>query len=128
MKTTAQKFDVIDEKFEASHRAMRSYLIGFILSLVLTIVPYIIITEHLFGEESLTLGVVLFGVLQLIVQVVFFLHLPAKVKPYWDLLVFFFTLLIVSFLVVGTLWIMYHLNYNMMGVTPFNSNEGYIPQ
>jgi cytochrome o ubiquinol oxidase subunit IV len=122
------KFDVIDEKFEASRKAIRSYIIGFILSLLLTIIPYLIVTRHMFGENSLLWAVTLFGVAQLLVQVLFFLHLPAKVKPYWDLLVFFFTLLIVAFLVVGTLWIMFHLNYNMMGASPFNTNEGYIPQ
>jgi cytochrome o ubiquinol oxidase subunit IV len=122
------KFDVIDEKFEASRKAIRSYIIGFVLSLLLTIIPYLIVTKHMLGEKSLLWAVTVFGVAQLLVQVLFFLHLPAKVKPYWDLIVFFFTLLIVAFLVVGTLWIMFHLNYNMMGASPFHTNEGYIPQ
>jgi cytochrome o ubiquinol oxidase operon protein cyoD len=121
-------FDVIDEKFEASRKAMRSYVTGFILSLLCTIIPYCMVTGHLAGDESLLLGVTFFGVAQLFVQVFFFLHLPAKQKPYWDIIVFVFTLLIVAFLVVGSLWIMYHLNYNMMGVSPFHSNEGYVPQ
>ena len=123
-----QTFEVIDQKFEASRKAMRSYVTGFILSLVLTIVPYIIVTRHLFGTQSLVVAVTIFGVAQFLVQVLFFLHLPAKSKPYWGLIVFFFTLLIVAFLVVGSLWIMYHLNYNMMGASPFHSNEGYVPQ
>jgi len=124
----SQKFEVIDERFEASKKAMRSYVIGFSLSLVLTIIPYYMVTRQMFDKEVLLEQVALFGVAQLLVQVLFFLHLPAKVKPYWDLIVFFFTLLIVTILVVGSLWIMYHLNYNMMGATPTNSNEGYIPQ
>lgn len=128
MKEPLKKFDVVDEAFEASQRAIRSYVIGFVLSIICTIIPYVMVTERLFGRESLLIGVTFFGVAQLLVQVFFFLHLPAKVKPYWDLIVFFFTLLIVAFLVVGSLWIMYHLNYNMMGVSPFDSNEGYIPQ
>ena len=125
---TITTYDVINERLEASKNAMRSYTIGFVLSLLLTIVPYYIVTRHLFGTHGLLMGIIFFGVVQLLVQVTFFLHVPAKSKPYWNLIVFFFTLLIVAFLVVGSLWIMYHLNYNMMGVTPFNSNEGYIPQ
>jgi len=121
-------FPVIDEKLEASRKALQSYVTGFIFSLLLTIAPYYLVTRHLLGGWSVLAAVIFFAVVQLLVQVVFFLHLPAKTKPYWNLIVFFFTLLIVSFLVVGSLWIMYHLNYNMMGVSPFNSNEGYIPQ
>jgi cytochrome o ubiquinol oxidase operon protein cyoD len=124
----ATQFDVIDDRLESSQRAMRSYVIGLILSLLLTYIPYAMVTKRLFGPESLLVGSAFFGVAQLLVQIFFFLHLPAKVKPYWDLVVFFFTFLIVAFLVIGSLWIMYHLNYNMMGASPFNSNEGYIPQ
>ena len=121
-------FDIIDEKLEASKSAMRSYVIGFVLSIVLTLIPYYLVTERVFGDESLVLGVTLFGILQLLVQVVFFLHLHKKSKPHWNMIIFSFTLLIVAFLVIGSLWIMYHLNMNMMGASPFHSNEGYIPQ
>ena len=122
------KFEVVDERFETSRKAMRSYVIGFVGSLLCTIIPYILITQHIYDKNGLLWGVTFFGIAQLLIQVLFFLHLPAKVKPYWDLLVFFFTLLIVAFLVIGSLWIMYNLNYNLMGATPFYSNEGYIPQ
>lgn len=124
----AHTFDVIDNKLEGGKKAMYLYIAGFVISLVFTLIPYYIVTRHVSDATNLLYGITFFGVAQLLAQVLFFLHLPAKEKPYWNLLVFFFTLLIVAFLVVGTLWIMYHLNYNMMGQTPFNSNEGYIPQ
>lgn len=121
-------FKVIDERYEASRFAMRSYVTGFVLSIVLTLIPYVIVVNHMFGKESLVFAVVLFGVTQLIVQVIFFLHLSKKSKPQWNIIVFVFTILIVSILVVGSLWVMANLNYNMTNVSPFNSNEGYIPQ
>lgn len=121
-------YDVVDEQFEASKDAMGSYITGFALSILLTVIPYVIVTERLFTRTSLLAWVIFFAVAQFLVQVIFFLHLPVKIKPYWNIIVFIFTLLIVLFLVVGTLWIMYHLNVNMMGVSPFNSNEGFIPQ
>lgn len=121
-------FKVIDEQFESGRRAMRSYVAGLVLSILFTLIPYFIVTEHLLGVQSIVWGVTLFAVAQLFVQVVFFLHLHKRSKPHWNMVVFVFTLLIVAFLVVGSLWIMYHLNYNMTGVSPFNSNEGYIPQ
>lgn len=121
-------FEIIDEKLEASKSAMRSYVIGFFLSVLLTIIPYYLVVKKVFDSATLLVAVALLGVVQLIVQVIFFLHLHKKSKPHWNMIVFSFTLLIVAFLVIGSLWIMYHLNVNMMGVSPFNSNEGYIPQ
>ena len=121
-------FEIIDEQLEASKRAMRSYSIGFVLSVVLTLIPYYFVTRELFSAKNLLLVAAFFGVLQLFVQVIFFLHLHKKSKPHWNMIIFSFTLLIVSFLVIGSLWIMYHLNVNMMGASPFHSNEGYIPQ
>ncbi len=123
-----KSFEVIDEKFESSRDALYSYVTGFFLSLFLTIIPYVMVTEQMFGELSRLIGITFFAVAQLCVQVIFFLHLPTKEKPYWNIIVFVYTLLILSFLVVGSLWIMYHLNYNMMGKSPFHSNEGFIPQ
>lgn len=121
-------FEVIDESLEAGKKALQSYSVGFVFSLLLTIAPYYIVTRHVFETRSLTLIVAFFAVIQLLVQVVYFLHLNKKSKPHWNMVVFFFTLLIVLFLVVGSLWIMYHLNVNMTGMSPFSSNEGYIPQ
>ncbi len=121
-------FDVIDEKFESSKNALHSYVTGYVLSLLFTYIPYLMVTRHLFGKDSTIFGIAVFAVIQLCVQVYFFLHLPARVRPFWNFFVLMFTILIISFLVVGSLWIMHHLNMNMMGVSPFHSNEGYVPQ
>ncbi len=121
-------FKVIDEQYEAGRRALRSYVIGFVLSILLTLIPYFIVVNHMVGSTGLLFAAVGFGVAQLLAQVVFFLHLSKKSKPYWNIIVFIFTILIVSILVVGSLWVMYNLNYNMTNATPTNTNEGYIPQ
>ncbi len=121
-------FEVLDENFESSKRAFTSYVVGFLLSLALSFMSFFIIVKGIVSSYLALLTIIILGVIQLLVQVFFFLHLPIKRKPYWNVLVFFFTLIIVSFLVIGSLWIMYHLNMNMMGMPPFNSNEGRIPQ
>lgn len=121
-------FKVIDEQYEAGRRALRSYVTGFVLSIILTLIPYFIVVKHMFGNQSLILAAVLFGVSQLLVQVIFFLHLSKKSKPLWNMIVFAFTIFVVLFLVIGSMWIMYNLNYNMTNVSPVNTNEGYIPQ
>lgn len=125
MKTVVE---VVDGSWEKGRGALYSYITGFVLSLFCTLVPYVAVTRTLLSKEALVSLIFFFAVAQFLIQVIFFLHLPARRKPYWNLIVFFFTLAIVSFLVIGTLWIMYHLNTNMMGVTPNTSNEGFIPQ
>lgn len=121
-------FKVIDEQYEAGQRALKSYVTGFVLSITLTLIPYFIVVNHLFGGSSLIYVAVLFGVAQLLAQVIFFLHLHKKSKPHWNMIVFIFTVLIVSILVVGSLWVMRNLNYNMSDASPVNTNEGYLPQ
>ncbi|MEK7148739.1 MAG: cytochrome o ubiquinol oxidase subunit IV [Patescibacteria group bacterium] len=121
-------FKVIDEQYEAGRLALRSYVTGFVLSIILTLIPYFIVAKHMLGNQSLIWAVVLFAVAQLLAQVVFFLHLSKKSKPLWNMVVFAFTIFVVSFLVIGSLWIMYNLNYNMTDTSPSKTNEGHIPQ
>ncbi|MGB2580412.1 MAG: cytochrome o ubiquinol oxidase subunit IV [Minisyncoccia bacterium] len=121
-------FKVIDEQYEAGRFAMRSYVTGFVLSILLTLLPYFIVVNHLFGSSSIVYAAVGFGIAQLLVQVVFFLHLHKKSKPHWNMIVFIFTVLIVAILVGGSLWVMYNLNYNMTKMPTSNTSEGYIPQ
>ena len=121
-------FKIIDEQYESGQLALRSYVIGFVLSIVLTLIPYFIVVNRMFDDRSMVVAAVTFGVTQLVVQVVFFLHLHKKLKPRWNMVVFMFTILIVSVLVVGSLWIMANLDHNTMHASPATLNEGYIPQ
>ena len=97
------------------NKALYSYLIGFILSIILTIIPYLIVSKHLITNNHTTvLLVVLFAIIQLVVQLLFFLHLSAKPEQKWNLFSFIFTVIVLLILVSGTLWIMWSMNYNMM--------------
>lgn len=98
----------------AGHGTMKSYVIGFILSILLTIIPYMIVVDHMLVGTALVASIVILGIFQLLVQLVFFLHLSTKSEQSWNLLTFIFTLVIVLILVVGSLWIMWNLNYHMM--------------
>jgi cytochrome o ubiquinol oxidase operon protein cyoD len=61
------------------------------------------------------------AVVQLIVQMVFFLHLGSGSR--WKLVTFYFTLLVVVIVVIGTIWIMNNLDYNMMRMNPEQMEE-----
>lgn len=96
-------------------KLLKSYTIGFILSLVLAFIAYALVTKHTLSNEGLYIALTAFVVLALIVQVVFNFRLNTKTEDdRWNLICFLFTLLIMAIVVSGSLWIMYNLNYNMV--------------
>lgn len=100
----------------------KSYLLGFLLSLGLTLVAYFMVSRHVGSSGVLTASIVGLALAQLMVQLKFFLHLGSEAKPRWNLLVFGFMLGVLLILVFGSLWIMYNLNYHHGGhpVSPSN--------
>jgi cytochrome o ubiquinol oxidase operon protein cyoD len=102
-----------DTEYGTGHKTLKSYMIGFSLSLLLTIIPFVLVGMHLLEPQVLFVAISVLAVMQLYVQVVFFLRLNASPKGRWNLMSFLFTIAIVVILVVGSLWIMYNLNYNM---------------
>ncbi len=97
-----------------SHGSVKSYTIGFILSIILTVIPYFIVVNHMMPVEGIAIAVVLLAIGQLFIQLVFFLHLDRSSEQRWNLITFLFTTLILLILVIGSIWIMWNLNYNMM--------------
>ncbi|HVO28503.1 MAG TPA: cytochrome C oxidase subunit IV family protein [Candidatus Paceibacterota bacterium] len=98
----------------------KAYVIGFSLSILLTLAAYVLVEIHAgSAHETISPAVLIplilgFAVLQLVVQMFFFLHVGAKPGRTWKLAIFFTTLGLVLIITVGSLWIMDHLNYNMM--------------
>jgi len=89
------------------------YVTGFMLSVVLTVITYLLVTHHSFSRETIIVAIMGLAFLQFIVQLFFFLHLGSDTRPRWKLYVLLFMLLIVGIIVIGSLWIMNHLNYHM---------------
>jgi cytochrome o ubiquinol oxidase subunit IV len=91
-------------------------ILGFIFSLILTLAAFrLVMRHHLIGS---TLDFVLLGLgaLQVLIQLVFFLHLGMWSKPHWNMITFLFMVLIAAVIIGGTLWIISNLNYDMMPV------------
>lgn len=99
---------------EKTSSPLRLYVVGFILCLFLTGTSYLIVSNHLLSREALlfTLGGLAF--IQAMVQLYFFLHLGKESDPKWHTWAFFSMVCVIVILIVGSLWIMYHLNYRMM--------------
>jgi|SRR5271168_1911430 len=99
---------------------LKSYIVGFILSIVLTLLAYEAVVEHLLFGWGLIFLILLLAFAQLVIQLVFFLNLSSKSGQRWKLTIFLFTAPLVLIIVVGSIWIMNHLNYNM---TPAEVNQ-----
>ena len=99
---------------EFGEGSLTTYFVGFVLSLLLTFTAYFLVVDKVFTGGSLDLAIVALGVVQMIVQVIFFLHLGSETKPRWNLFLFIFMLIIIVTVVFGTLWIMNNLNENLM--------------
>lgn len=96
--------------------SLRSYIIGFALSIILTLAAYILVVNEVLTDNILIGGLVALAIVQLFVQLIFFLHLGEEAKPRWRFLIFLFTSLVVLIVVLGSIWVMSHLDYhhNMM--------------
>lgn len=93
---------------------LRAYVTGFVASLILTLVAYLVVTKNIVDMQLVVPIIVVLAVIQFVVQLVFFLHLGRETKPRWNLMAFLFMILVVFIVVVGSLWIMNNLDYNMM--------------
>jgi cytochrome o ubiquinol oxidase operon protein cyoD len=102
------------------HGSMTGYLIGFGLSVVLTIIPFwLVMTGILDNPQATTLIIIALAVAQIIVHTVCFLHVNTQGEGGWTLMAYLFTAVLVLITIGGSLWIVYHLNTNMMpGMAP----------
>lgn len=99
----------------AAHGTAATYIAGFVLSVALTLVAYVLVVNKATPNRNLLLGTVIgLAVTQFIVQMVFFLHLGREQRPRWNFVVFSFMLIVLFILVLGTLWIMHSLDYSSM--------------
>lgn len=97
-----------------THGSVKSYVIGFIISIALTLLAYFLVERHILSGSTLLGTIVTLAFVQAIIQLFFFLHLGEDKKPYWNFIVFLFMVLVLLIIVLGSLWIMYDLDYRLM--------------
>ena len=103
----------VKDTMNTSHITLKSYILGFALSLVFTLSAYIVATSPNVTSKFVFGAVIVLAFLQLITQLIFFLHLGKETKPRWKLFTFFTAIIGMGILVTGSIWIINHLNYNM---------------
>ncbi|PSJ61537.1 cytochrome o ubiquinol oxidase subunit IV [Pseudaminobacter soli (ex Li et al. 2025)] len=98
-----------------AHGSLKSYLIGFALSVVLTAIPFwLVMTGAIDNKQATAIVVMAFAAVQIVVHMVFFLHMNTTSEGGWSILALIFTVVLVVIVLTGSLWVMYHLNVNMM--------------
>jgi cytochrome o ubiquinol oxidase operon protein cyoD len=98
-----------------AHGSLRGYMVGFWLSVILTAIPFYLVMSGVIDNKQLTSIVIMaFAAAQIIVHMICFLHMNAKSESGWTLMALLFTIVIVVITLSGSLWVMYHLNANMM--------------
>lgn len=95
------------------HGTLRSYIIGFLLSLVFTFIPYYLVVNQTVTGTSLLMTILGFGVIQMIIQLTFFLHLGRGPKPDWQFYFLIATVGAILVVVGGSIVITRNLHYNM---------------
>jgi len=97
----------------------RSYMTGFVLSVILTAVPFWLVMGDVLNDTRMT-GIVIMALaaMQIVVHMIYFLHMNTKSEGGWTFLALSFTLILVIITLVGSIWVMYHLDQNMMPMPP----------
>jgi len=104
---------------DVPHSTLSGYLKGFFLSVILTAIPFWLVMGKVFDKQSTTILVILaFGIVQIFVHMIYFLHMNTKVEGGWSMTALAFTLILVVITLTGSIWVMFHLNHNMMPMSP----------
>ena len=99
----------------ASHSTVKGYVTGFVLAVILTAIPFWLVMGKVLPSPAITGFVILgFAAVQIVVHMVYFLHMNTRSEGGWTMLALIFTVLIVVITLSGSLWVMYHMNTNMM--------------
>ncbi len=104
---------------EGPHSTFEGYMTGFVLAVILTVIPFWLVMGKVFDKPSTTALVILgLAAVQIVVHMIYFLHMNTKVEGGWSMLALIFTIVVVVITLSGSIWVMYHLNTNMMPMSP----------
>ena len=107
--------DAHHEEGGHAHVTVRGYVTGFLLSVVLTAIPFWLIMGKVIANPGMAAAVILaFAAVQIVVHMVYFLHMNTKSEGGWNMLALIFTLVLVVITLAGSMWVMHHMNSNMM--------------
>ena len=95
-------------------KGVRGYIIGLVLALGLTAASFWLVRTHLVYGPGIPMAIITLAIAQMGIHLVFFLHLSTGPDNTNNVLALAFGILIVCLVIFGSIWIMGHLNHNMM--------------
>lgn len=99
---------------DVTHYAAKDYAIGFALSLILTAIPFWLVMGNVLPPETTRFVIMGFAAVQVVVQMIYFLHLNSKSEGGWNMMAAILTIILLVIVLSGSIWVMYHMNANMM--------------
>jgi cytochrome o ubiquinol oxidase operon protein cyoD len=105
-----------DERADGTEVAegIRGYLIGLGLSVLATVVAFFLSGTSLVWQPSIPAALIVLAIAQMGVHIVFFLHITTRPDSMNNVMALMFGVFVVFVLIVGSVWIMTHLNQNMI--------------
>jgi len=95
-------------------RTVRPYLIGIVLAVTLTAIPFALVALGTLPRETTLIVIVVAAILQILVHLRFFLHIDFAFTPRENLIALAFACVLIFIMVGGSLWIMFDLYHRMM--------------
>lgn len=105
--------DIVIRTFERETGSVRSYVTGFVSAVVLTLIAFAIASKRSIMGNKLIAILLGLALIQFVLQLLFFLHIGRESKPRWKQLVLILMIVFVLIIVLGSIWVMYSLNYRM---------------
>ena len=98
-----------------SHGSYRSYIVGFVLSVLLTALPFWVVMADVQVNVGVALAIIFgLGAIQMVVHVHYFLHVSVQAEGGWQFMSLIFTAMLLIIIMAGSIWVMFHLHQNMM--------------
>ena len=110
-----------DDDHLHAHGSMKDYSIGFILSVILTAIPFWLVMTHQLAPGTTKFVILGFAAVQVVVHMIYFLHMNSKSEGGWNMMALILTAILLFIVLTGSIWVMYHMNANMM---PNMGNDG----
>lgn len=102
------------EAAEASHSSYKSYITGFVLAVLFTLISFTFVIVDQVPKKVAFIGLSIAALLQMLVHLRYFLHLDGSPGQRWNVVLLTFTGVLVFIFIGGTIWVMYTLNSRMM--------------
>lgn len=101
---------------EHGHGTRSDLWIGFAASVILTALPFWLVMSGTLDKQVAALVIMALAAVQVVVHMVYFLHMNSRAEGGWTMMALIFTIIVVVIALSGSLWVMHHLTTNMMPV------------